>query len=560
MRLYGDRLASDPEDGTATVRLALMRAWGGQYDAALVLLDDLIELQPGNLDARLARARVRAWSGDVPGAQDEVGEVLAVHPENEEALEALALFQVWAGRLDGALERYDDVPAIAPESSGAELQRAQALARAGRYGATRSAYDAILERDPENVEARLGLAWTLAVSQDYDAAIEQYDQVLARAPDDITALTGKARTLAWAGRLVESEWVAVEAVVAHRRSATAWATLAQVYRWQGRDGEAVEALERASELAPTDATIRDQVRSLDLALAPVARPRIVYEGDSDGNTMVTASLVADWHPTPRLDVRAHAHLKRLEQTFPIGRLERTAQGVTVSGRYQTRPGWTLSGGLGGSRSGGADAASTVEYRVGVRTPDRGSMGGALNLASVGLNETAALAAVGVRSTELTVSGRWVPARGWRLDGAVGVGRYEGTEGNGRRSASLVASRRVGATLAMGTSLRAFSFEKNLNDGYFDPDFYGVGEITGHWHYRPEPWTILVELAPGLQRVRSDGDVTFSGRSNVRVGYGIGPGREISLAFAYSSAGLMSFATGESGYRYTAFILGSSWAF
>jgi hypothetical protein len=46
---------------------------------------------------------------------------------------------------------------------------------------------------------------------------------------------------------------------------------------------------------------------------------------------------------------------------------------------------------------------------------------------------------------------------------------------------------------------------------------------------------------------------------VRVGYLFQPGREISLSFGYSSAGLTSFATGGSSYRYTAFILGSSWA-
>ena len=109
-------------------------------------------------------------------------------------------------------------------------------------------------------------------------------------------------------------------------------------------------------------------------------------------------------------------------------------------------------------------------------------------------------------------------------------------------------------------MRGFSFEKDLNDGYFDPDFYGIGEITSHWLYRPVPWTFLVELAPGVQQVGRDGDVSVAARSNVRVAYGFGPGREVSLSFGYSSAGLMSFASGDSGYRYTAFILGSNWAF
>jgi hypothetical protein len=72
--------------------------------------------------------------------------------------------------------------------------------------------------------------------------------------------------------------------------------------------------------------------------------------------------------------------------------------------------------------------------------------------------------------------------------------------------------------------------------------------------------VLAEVAPGMQQVGSDGDVGTSLRTNLRVAYGFGPGREVSASFGYSSAGLVAFATGESDYTYTAFILGSSWTF
>ena len=560
MRLYRDRLAADPEDGTAILRVALMQAWQEQDHAAVELLDGLIEQQPGHLDARLARARVRAWSGDIPAALEEVAQVLAVQPDNAEALEALAIFQAWAGQFDEALASYDELLSIAPGSSSAQLQRAQAFAWAERFEASRAAYYALLARDPDDIEARLGLTRTLAVSQDFTGAITQYDEVLVRAPDEMRALTGKVKTLGWAGRLWESERMALQAVEADLSSAEAWSGLGQVFRWQGRDAAAREALETAAELAPTNAVIRDRLRSLNLALAPVARPTVVYENDSDGNTMVTTLLAAGWHVIPRLDVRAEGYVKQLEQTSGFGLLELTAQGVKISGRYQLRPGWSLSGGIGGSRSDGTDDPSNVEYRLGVRTPDRNRLGGALNFASAGLNETAALAERGVRGTEVLLTGRWTQALGWRVDGRLGVGKFEGTENNGRRSASLSASRRVGRFFSFGAGLRGFSFEKDLNDGYFDPDFYGIGEITSLWRYRSVRWTFLVELAPGIQQVGKGGDVGLSARSNVRVAYGFGPGREISLSFGYSSAGLMSFASGDSGYRYTAFILSSNWAF
>ena len=559
-RLYRDRLAANPEDGTAMLRVALMQAWEEQYDVALELLDDLIGQQPSHFDARLARARVRAWSGDIPAAQAEVAEVLAVQPDNAEALEAFALFQAWSGQFDEALTSYDELLAIAPGRNSARLQQAQAFAWTAKFEASRAAYDALLARDPDDIEARLGLAGMLSLSDDFAGALAQYEEVLARAPDEMRARTGKGKTLAWAGRLLESEQAAFRAVEADRSSAEAWSGLGQVYRWQGRDAAAREALETAAELAPTNTLIRDQLRSVNLALSPLARPTVIYENDSDGNTMVTTLLATGWHVIPRLEVRAEGYLKRLEQTTGFGALQLNAQGVTVSGRYELEPGWSLSAGLGGSRSNGTGDPSNLEYQLGVKTPERNRFGGALNIVSTGLTETAALAERGVRGTEVLLAGRWTQPLGWRVDGTVGVGAFEGTESNGRRSVSISASRRVGRLFSLGASLRAFSFEKDLNDGYFDPDFYGIGEITSHWLYWRAPWTFLVEFAPGVQQVGKGREASLSFRSNVRAAYGFGPGREISLSFGYSSAGLVSFASGDSGYRYTAFILGSSWAF
>jgi hypothetical protein len=122
------------------------------------------------------------------------------------------------------------------------------------------------------------------------------------------------------------------------------------------------------------------------------------------------------------------------------------------------------------------------------------------------------------------------------------------------------SRRVGRVFSVGASFRGFTFEKDLDDGYFDPDFYGIAELTSYLLHRLGRWTLLAEAAPGVQQVRADGDWGPTVRANARVAYGFGPGREISLAFGYSSAGLLSFASTAEDYRYTTVVLGSSWTF
>ena len=556
LELYLERLAEDPDDEVATLRVGLARAWQGEYDESLELLNGLISTQPGHLDARLARSRVLAWSGDISRARDEVLEILAVDPDYPEALEALALFQAWAGEVEDALASYDELVSITPQNGTLGRQRAQALAWASRFEASRAAYDALLARDPDDLEARLGLARTLGYAQEFDASIAEYDRVLASSPASLPALVGKSRTLGWAGRFVEGERLALEAVEVGEENAEAWAALGQLYRWQGRNAAAKEALETAARLAPTNAEVLDQLRSVDLLLAPVARPTVVYEDDSDGNRMITTRLSAGWHPVPRLEVFGDGFYKELEQ----GPFLRTAAGASLRGTYQFEPGWEVTAGLGGSRTDGMGDPSLLEYRAQVRSPERYPVVGSVGYSTVGLNETAVLAELGARSSELLATVRWNPEAPWRVDGSLGIGAYEGIETNGRRSMSVSTSRLVGRFFSVGAGFRGFSFEKNLDEGYFDPDFYGIAELTSYWLYRPGPWTLLLEVAPGLQKVRSEGDWGTALRANARAAYGLGPGREVSLAFGYSDAGLVSFASTAADYRYTTLVLGSNWTF
>lgn len=558
--LYAARLDEDPSDGLALLRLGLMYGWEGEYGRGLDLLDRLIAADPGHLEARLAHARLLAWSGDLGAATDAVEQILSLEPDNADALATLALLHSWAGRADEALESYDELLAIAPEHSAARRERARALAWAERYEQSLEAYASLAREDPDDVEARLGLARARAYSADFDGALAEYDRVLELDPEEVRALTGRARTLGWSGQLVEAERMARDAVTRHRQSGEAWGALGEVNRWEGRPGAAKEALERATALAPNDAGIRDQLRSVDLSLAPRVRPVVRGEDDSDGNRMVTTSLLGRFHPLPRLEVRAEAYYRDLRQDLSIGPIERTARGGFVTAMYELDPGWRLTGGFGGSTTDGLGDPSFFSYRVAVRSPTRRAVDVSVEVSSVGLDETAALAERGVRSDRMLLTGRWRPTLDWRIDGQVGLGRYEGTETNGRRSLLVTATRGVGEALSFGAGFRAFSFEKNLFDGYFDPDFYGIAEATATWLHQPLPWSFLVEVAPGVEQVTTDGDPTAAFRGNARAAYRISGASEVSLGVSYSTASVTTFASGGEGYEYLSLLLGVSWVF
>lgn len=554
--LYRQMLEANPVDGVALHRLALMRAWDGEYGTSLALFDRLLAVQPDNVDARVARARVLAWRDDLEEALDSLDAVLEQHPGYVDALEARALFEAWAGRYEASLSIYDQLLGISPDNASARRSQAQVLSWASRYEASRAVYDSLLAVDPGDVDARLGLARALTFSDDLDEAAAEYRRVLDADPTNPDALAGLGRVLSWAGDLVEGEEVFRRAVATDGGHVASLVGLALNLRWQGRNAAALEILLRAERTDPNNGDVREQLRWVRAALDPRTRPSITLEGDSDGNRMTTTAVMAAWNPRLRLGVRVDAYQRFLEQEV----LERSALGLTVTGSYQFEPGWTVSAGLGGSRNDGRGRTNFTALRMDLSSPGRYDYGGTVTVSTRALDATALLADKGVRMSQLQLSGRWTPTGRWRVHGGLGTATLDGTEENTRRSASLSVARRLSGPWTVGAGLRTFGYDRDLADGYFDPDFYGIAELTGRWLHEPGAWSLLVELAPGMQQVTSEGEATGTVRASARVAYRVAPGREVSLSGGYSSTGLQSFSTGTSDYRYAAVILGATWIF
>lgn len=556
--LYEGRLAADDTDGMALLRIGLMRAWSEDYAGALELLDRLVLLEPSNIDGRLARARVRAWQGDLAVARSEVNQVLALTPDNADAIALWALLQSWGGDVAGALDSYERLFSLAPEHAEGRRQQGRALGWVGRLDEAIAAYRTLVEANPDNLESWEGLAGVLALAGRYEEALEAYDHVLQEQPDNTAASNGRTKTLAWSGRLVAAEEAALATTEAAPTSGAAWAELSDVYSAQSRPADALAALRTAARLSPSDGAIRDRLNWLERRFAPAAWPTFKAESDSDGNSMLTTGLRVKWHPDSRLAIDVRGHVRDMDQDFVDGTLDSRSYRASATATYQLGPGWTVLTTLGANTTSTDDAPTLLAFDATVQTPDRHPLRLSIAFATAGLDETAVLASRGIRSTQVLLSANWIVDPKTRIAGSLNVGRYEGIDSNGRRSAEVAASRDVARGIAVGLSLRGLSFEKNLFEGYFDPDFYGVAEVTGSWSSRPLPWAFTVEVAPGVEQARRGSELSPSMRALGRAGYQIGDGREVFLSAAYSSATLTSFSNGADGYRYTAVVLGVNW--
>jgi tetratricopeptide (TPR) repeat protein len=571
-RRFRTALERCPDDAYARTGLGYVALRDGETDRALELFHRVLGPDSTHVDA-LVGAGIGHWrKGELERVGRVVSRALELEPEHPTALEyreRLAAARATQVAPPALLEEAPTVDPVGPANTpsitaaGGPEELARSLATSGRLEASEVAYRALLADDPDDIPARLGLARTLAWGGRYSEALEAYAQVLRRDPDNVGALTGTARTRGWAGRLMAAESAADSAVTAAPSSPDAWLTLGSVYRWQGREVAAREALERAAELDPERSDVQDALRAVRRARAPRSRVSVTLEDDSDRNRMLTTAVTGSWFVRPRLQLRADAYLRGLEQERVVGgMLDPGARSVLVSVRYTAEPGWGLSAGVGGAATDGEDDPSFLEWEVALSTPSRRALDGTLTLRSRARTATALLATRGVRATEGVLQGTWRPAAGWRLDGSVGVGSWEGRESNGRRAASLAGARRWGG-LTVGLALRGFSFEEDLNDGYFDPEFYGIGELTGAWRLRTGPWSLVAEVAPGVQIIRDasgEDDPGGAVRANLRGGWGLGPGREIWTALSFSSAGVGRVSAGAADYEYRSVQVGASWAF
>ena len=555
--LYAARLEADSSDELALHRLALTLAWDARYDESLDLLDRLLGISPGNSEARVDRAKVMAWSGDLQGAIREVDAVLEGDPSYVPALEARARYQAWRGDLTSAIAMQNEVLGVEPGNRNAWRSQATYLVWDDRLSEAVAIYDSLLKSDPTDRDSRLGKAQALAWSNRLDEAAALYDGLLESDSTDVDALVGRARVAAWEGRLIDAESRWRHAVSAAPNQASAYAGLGQTLRWQGRNAASYEALNQAIALAPGHSEAGDELRALRLDLGPRAEPGILFTNDSDRNDIVTVEAEAGWHPVPAVGVRATAYY-RDARVGGSGSLQRSAGGLLLSGSTELEPGWGLTAAIGVSSSDGT-GGTTGRLEANVRTPRRNPVVGSLDVVTGPLDESAALIENGVTVDLLQAGARARLGSKWRVDGSASVASFDGSESNRRVAGSLFTGAQVSGSFDVGLFARAFGFEKQLSDGYFDPDLYWITELTATWSSGSGNWRYSLDAAPGVQQVGGGGEISATIRAGGSLAYSFGPGRELSLRTLYSTTGLNSFASGSQDYRYLSVGLGLTWA-
>lgn len=502
----------------------MTRAGRGGAAPAALLVGALLVAAPGaaagQAVADRAAAADSAWrAGDVERARQLYERVLAADSTHGTALHRLALARAWDGRYASSLDLLDRLLSLQPDNVSAAVARARVLAWSGRTGEAASALDRLLAERPDHLEARQ-----------------------LRATLD-----------AWLGDLVAAERRWRELAAEHPSSVDVRVGLATVLRWQGRPRAAARELEAARE-AGGDPRVAAEARQLRPALAPSASPSVTWEGDTDTNEMLTAAATARFRPADRLEVRGDAYLRSAGDRVR----DRRAEGAAVTATWHLEPGWDVFAGVGAA--GADDAATRGTWRAGVSTPGRRRVSGTLTLSRRAVDATAAMIENGVTAVGADLTARIRPAPGWQVRGDLGWAEWEGSVENRRLSGSVLVDRDVSGPWRLGGRLRAFGFERDANDGYFDPDLLAHLEAIARWEPVLDRWRIDVQVRPGLQQVGSGGDVQPTVHLEGGVGWEWSPGRQVRLGGTFARAGVSAFATGAEDYVYRSLTLEGRWTF
>lgn len=475
------------------------------------------------------------------------------------ALHRMALLYAWSERYAESLVLLDEALVRAPDRGDLRLARARILSWDGRLEAAAAAYRDALEGDPEDPEIRAGLAQVLSWTGRYDEARSLYETVLEQDPDHHGARMGLAQVATWGGDLRRGEGHWRRVFASSPDDPDVVAGLASNLRMQGREREALRTLDGAAGAAAGHPAVEGERERTVGQAAPRLSPSWGFSSDSDHNRIHALALNARWKPADPLELRFETGWRDLTQTTRPELDQRVVSaGVVLTARAPS--GWGARGGLGVWNPGadGQDPAATA--LIGVSMPPWWPARADLTLSRSVFDVTALVADRRVDLTELRAEGSLRTGPRGSLSGILSTARFDGTERNSRRLAGARYSHRIRPWLATGPAVRAFVFDRTVDDGYWNPESYGIVELPVT--FGPVEGAVLprLEVAAGYQRSAGETD-PWSPAFRVEGGVTLNRsgGRQAGVSAVYADSGAQRLSGGDGdGYRFRGISVFAHW--
>ena len=523
--IYRDVLDRTPARADLLIRIADIEATRGHLAAAVDALEHAarIAISDPTVYARLSQAYSAA---EQPRAAVEAIEgALALSPDNEQYLEAKGQLATWTAQYGRAQQSYRRLRHLRPTDTTVALQLARVSAWSGDTNEACTMYREYLAEHAEDGAVWIELARTETWRGNYAAALGALDKYEALYGNTSEYRAELAAILARAGRPTTAIDLVDPLIQEDPDSQSLHVTRAIARAMQQRRGEAFDGLASMSERWPDTLETRSTRRVLQTALASTVVPEIRFYSDSDGLEVLTFDPAISVAVSSGTRIGAEYRWDRLEARpgsgldLPAGGVSATHEQVSVSAAQRFKRVEVQA------RGGHASLAQEdrVIYGVGISATPHDALTVLVERSTGFLTISPRTIGLGITRTDHHAQVHWTPGVEYHVGADA---RYQDLSDGNRRWELAVSPRRSitrteQTNIDLGASIYLLGVDKDLNNGYYDPDLYEnyAAVVYPYWKVN-EDVGLGGSVALGVQRDERPGAFRFGGNASVRATVGI----------------------------------------
>lgn len=488
IEVYRSILKQEPDRIDLWLRISDIEAHLGNLQEAAATLKVAAQLAPSNANIHFRLSQAYSAANQPNLALSAIERSIELEPENLKYLKAHAQLANWVGKSEIAAGSYEKILSLSPDDDSALLNFARSSLWSGLLDKAAAAYQRYLGKYPEKKEVYIEHAKTETWRGNYSTSLgslEKYRQKFGESKD---YLQEKARVLAWARRpskamelilpLLEDDPDNYE--VNHLR------TIALHYANRPRD--AVESLAKLRQLRPNSQETEDTKCFVMNPLRPSVTFTSRFYTDSDDLDHSNSSIKGIYSLRPETFLEAGAetdslHSKEGSGLDPIDGGEHAwHRRAWLAIKHRFSPKIAFDSYLGGAV---AEGKNRPTYGIGLDFQP-------LDNLNLRLERDSGFYVISPRTVSLGIERSRNDLRAyWEFDllNAVILDLgYDTFSDDNRRWEVVLSPRRSilrSRKFNLDCGLRGwwFSFDKDLDNGYYDPKFYQSYMVTGFGYWK-----------------------------------------------------------------------------
>ncbi|MCH8029488.1 MAG: tetratricopeptide repeat protein [Candidatus Dadabacteria bacterium] len=483
---------ASPNDPVLYYTLSQAYSVADKKALALEAIERATEIDPDNIEYLRARAVLANWNGIFEIAKDSYERILAQRPADAPSLLGMARIMTWAGKTDKATGYYKKYVEANPADSQARLDYARSEFWRGNSPRALKILEGYREDFGESDDYFKDLARVLASAHRPTAALEITEEQLEKYPDEYELHVTKSLALAAARR----------------------------------PREAKDSLEILKQMQPDSPRTADITRFVMTPMRSSITPSAWAYFDSDEMIIIHEAIEGEFFfgPETRLLAGVEADQLHAERGSGLegldGKEDTQHYHAWVGLSFLLDPRVNVEGRIG---SASAEDDDITTYLLDLNFQPRDDLGVSV-ISSFGfyLISTRSID-IGVKRASNLIQLRWNPVVGYHADAGF---RYDHFSDKNRRweltlSPRKEVLRRQRFNLDIGASAMLFGFSDDLDNGYYDPEFYQryLGTLFGYYKINDDNG-ISMSGGLGVQKDDRQGNFGFSGNGAAEAFFGI----------------------------------------